>query len=253
MHIIISPAKIINTQPRVVENKSTLPIFLNEAGELMNILRRYSASEIANLMDINMDLAELNAKRFLEWDIDLHKKAKPAVLTFNGPVFQKLNAATFSKNELGIMQKKLSILSGLYGILRPLDLIQPYRLEMSTNLNKNITENLYKFWGDKITQFLNQRLQENNSDVLVNLASGEYFKSIKKAKLKARIITINFKEFVNGNYKTIVIYTKQARGMMSRFIIKNNILNPEEIKHFDREGYHYDDNMSDKNEWVFTR
>ena len=252
MHIIISPAKLLNISQQEIKNNITQPLFIKEAEKLVELLKTYSVNDISRLMGINQDLAELNVKRYLEFSSN-NTISKPAVITFNGPVFQKLNAKEFSEKEFRTTQNRLSILSGLYGILRPLDLIKPYRLEMGTKLKIENFKNLYDFWGDKITDFLNTRLEDNNMKTLINLASNEYFRSINVKKLKARVININFKELKNGQYKTLVIYTKQARGLMANFIIKNNLTNPEDLKHFDIEGYGYDENLSTENTWVFTR
>ncbi|MBN2521371.1 MAG: peroxide stress protein YaaA, partial [Bacteroidales bacterium] len=181
------------------------------------------------------------------------ENSKEAILAFNGEVFQKLKAKTFSKAEFEFAQKNLFILSGLYGILRPLDLIEPYRLEMGTNLPVKNFENLYKFWNNKITDSINKKLEERNKNIIINLASHEYFKAVNEKRLKAEIIAPVFKEFKNGEYKTIFIYVKQARGMMCNFIIKNRIENPEELKFFDKDGYHFDANLSTYKKWVFTR
>lgn len=254
MHVIISPAKKIDTEPVKVKNQHTIPEFLNEAEMLIKELRKFNPRELSKLMDVSDNIAELNFKRFANWSLPFNERnAKTAILSFKGDVYQKLEVDQLSADDLDFAQKHLSILSGLYGGLRPLDIIQAYRLTMGTKLKTKKGKNLYEFWGVKIAGFINNRMKESGSNILINLASNEYFRSLKKLDSSINIITPVFKDFKNGKYKTLFLYAKQARGMMCRYIIKNNITNPEELKLFDDEGYHFDANLSNGNEWVFTR
>lgn len=254
MHIVISPAKKLDYSPTDIKNSFTIPSFLNEAEILIKKLRSYTPANISKLMNVSPAIAELNFDRYAKWSQPFNKgNAKEAILAFNGEVYAKMHAKEFTTNELEFAQNHLTILSGLYAALRPLDIIQPYRLEMGTKLKVKRSKNLYEFWGNKITDFVNQRLKESETTILINLASNEYFKSINKKVLQADIITPVFKIFKNGKYSTPFIYAKQARGMMCNFIIKNKLSDPEEIKLFDMDGYHFDAPMSGENEWVFTR
>ncbi len=254
MLVIIAPAKKLDFSYYPINNNYTIPEYINYSEELVKKIRNYNPFELSNLMNISIDLAELNLKRYSEWHLPFTKKnSKEAILAFNGEVFQKLKAKEFSQAEFEFAQDNLFILSGLYGILRPFDLIQPYRLEMGISFPMKNTINLYEFWNGKITDSINRRLEERNKNIIINLASQEYFKAVNEKKLKAKIVTPVFKEFRNGEYKTIFIYVKQARGMMCNFIIKNRIENPEELKFFDKSGYHFDANLSTNNRWVFTR
>ena len=205
------------------------------------------------LQGISKKLANLNVDRNLLWETPFSpENAKQAILAFNGDVYDGINATAFSEEELKIAQEKIRILSGLYGILKPLDLMQAYRLEMGTKLSFGKYENLYKFWQQKITKTLNNELKEKGG-VLINLASQEYFKAIDTSKLNAEIITPEFKDNKDGNYKMISFFAKKARGLMCRFIVQNNISNPEELKAFDLNGYYFNNQLSKGNNWVFTR
>jgi len=253
MLVIISPAKKIDETPLSIEN-FTQPIFLNESEKLINTLKKYSKKKLESLMHISKDLVSLNADRYQKWEVLHHEKnAKPAVFTFNGEVYNGLNIHSYHKKELEYAQHNLNILSGLYGLLNPLDLIQPYRLEMSTKLKVGRKNNLYQFWGDKITNEINQRLANQKDDILINLASTEYFKAVNTKKLKGKIITPVFKDFKNGEYKTIMMYAKKARGLMTSFILKNKINQIEDLKAFDEENYCFSNKLSKGNELVFKR
>ena len=202
-------------------------------------------------MNISEKISLLNYERYIRWSLPFNKNnAHPALLLFQGDVYKGISADDFKKEDFLFAQNSLRILSGLYGILKPLDLIQPYRLEMGTQIKIGKHNDLYDFWGEEITQAINK---DKNSDYLINLASVEYFKSIKKDKLKAKLINIIFKEKRNGNYKIIGINAKKARGLMSRYIIKNKINNPEDLKKFKEENYIYNKNLSSDSDWVFTR
>ena len=218
--------------------------------ELIPTMQKMSQDDIASLMKISDNLAELNFKRFQGFSstFDL-TNSKQALFAFKGDVYTGIDAASLSNNDLEFAQKNLRMLSGLYGVVRPLDLIQPYRLEMGTRLETTSGKNLYQFWGDKISKVLN----EDESEVLINLASNEYFKGIDKKALDARIIDIAFKEMKDGKLKIIGIHAKRARGMMVRFIIDNRIEDPEELKKFNLEKYEFDKDLSDEKTWVFCR
>jgi len=205
-------------------------------------------------MSINSDLAMLNFERFLSWRIPFTiDNAKQALAVFKGQVFVGLQANTLSQKDIDFAQNHLRILSGLYGVLRPLDLIQPYRLEMGTDLANPRGKNLYQFWGTKLTEIINTELEKQKQKVLINLASNEYFKAINPKQIKGEIITPVFKESKGNEFKQVTIYAKTARGFMSRFIIQNRIENPSDIKAFDTDGYLYNSDLSNDREWVFTR
>ncbi|MCB8998952.1 MAG: peroxide stress protein YaaA [Bacteroidales bacterium] len=254
MLILLSPAKTLNENFDYSSDLYSLPDFLSESEILVNKLKTFSAKKLTGLMNINPKLAELNAGRFAHWSLPFEPGiAKPALLMFNGEVYNGLKASSLSEMDLQYAQNHLRILSGLYGILRPLDIIKAYRLEMGTKLKPGRKKDLYHFWGDKITDKINEELSSHNSRVLLNLASAEYFKAVKTDRVKARIISCNFKEEVNGQYKFVTVFGKKARGLMARFIIQNRIDNAEDIKHFEEEGYFYNDRLSSENEWLFTR
>jgi cytoplasmic iron level regulating protein YaaA (DUF328/UPF0246 family) len=254
MIIVISPAKHLNLKPQNKILNYTLPDFNDKASILMNELKKLNPKKIAELMKVNNSIADLNYQRFANWHLPFtSENAKQAVLTFNGEVYNGLKASTLNDSDISFAQDHLRILSGLYGILRPLDLIQPYRLEMSIKLATRGASNLYKFWGSKITDNLNKSLRPMKRPVLINLASAEYLKSVHLKRLIAPVISIEFWENKNEEYKVIVIYTKKARGMMSRFAIQNKITNPEELKAFDIDGYNFNAHYSTDWKWVFTR
>jgi uncharacterized protein len=252
MKIIISPAKSLDFESKVSTNLHTEPIFLNQSKKLNNKLKTLSRKKLSALMSISDDLARLNYERNQDWTLPFTtKNAKQAIYAFTGAVFQGINVNTIEASKIPDLQHKLRILSGLYGILKPLDLIQPYRLEMGTKLKIGTKENLYKFWDDTVADALNNELEEN--ELLINLASAEYFKVIPKKVLKVPMITPIFKDFKNGEYKTIMTYAKKARGLMVRYIIDNNVNTIEELKNFNIEDYRFSEEMSKNNELVFTR
>ena len=254
MIIVISPAKTLYDRSPVPFQKFTQADFLPEAERIVSLLKKKKPAQLAKLMDISPKLAELNYVRFQSWALPFSpENSWQAVLMFNGDVYQGLQAETFSDSEFENAQQHLRILSGVYGLLKPLDLIQPYRLEMGTNLPVARKKNLYEFWKTKITTHLNQEFETTGQNVMVNLASNEYFSAIDTKKLKARIITPTFKEQKNGQYQMISFFAKKARGLMSRFIIQNGITDPEDMKAFDREGYYFNNQLSKENDWVFTR
>jgi len=254
MIIVISPAKSLYDHCPTHFEKYTEIDFLPEAEKIVSIMKKKKPAQLAQLMDISPKLAELNFQRFQAWDpVFTTENSWQAVLMFNGDVYQGLKAETFSSSDFEIAQEKLRILSGVYGLLKPLDLIQPYRLEMGTNVSVARKKNLYDFWKAKITTKLNQELEQTDQKLLINLASNEYFSTIDTKKLKARIITPSFKENKDGKYQMVSFFAKRARGLMSRFIIQNDISDPEEMKAFDSEGYYFNNQLSGVNDWVFTR
>jgi len=252
MKIIISPAKSLDFESEAATDNYTQPQFLEQSKKLNKKLKTLSKKKLSDLMSISDDLARLNYDRNQNWETPFTtKNAKQAIYTFTGAVFQGIDMDSFDGRRLSVLQDKLRILSGLYGILKPLDLIQPYRLEMGTKLKVGRAENLYKFWNTSLAEALNQELE--NDELLINLASTEYFKAIDKKVLKVPMITPVFKDLKNGEYKTIMTYAKQARGYMVRYIIDNNVETIEDLKGFNIENYGFSDKMSSENELVFTR
>lgn len=252
MKVLLSPAKAINTENKINTTEFSAPVFLKEAASLSKKLQKMSAKKLKDLMHVSEDIAELNYERYQNFnsDLDLKGEKTQAIAAFNGEAYRGFDAGSLSEKELKVAQEKVRVLSGLYGVLKPLDVLNPYRLEMGTKWAVTPTKkNLYQFWGDKIANELNSEEQE----IIVNVASNEYFKATNPKKLKARVITPVFKEFKNGEYKVVMVYAKHARGAMARFIVQNNIDSPDEIKLFNTGGYQYDDNLSTENEWVFTR
>jgi len=254
MLVVISPAKTLDFVTPPVTEKYSLPEMLSESEKLMKKLRRLDPEKVSNLMGISVKLGELNFTRFQSWRLPFTpENAKQAALAFNGDVYQGLDAAALTEQQFEFAQKHVRILSGLYGLLKPLDLIQPYRLEMGTEFPVNGKKDLYAFWGNKITTKLATALAESGSNVLVNLASAEYFKSINLKKLNPDLVTPEFREYKNGQYSMVSVYAKRARGLMSRFILENEITNPENLKAFDSEGYNFNPRLSAGEKLVFTR
>ncbi len=255
MLIVISPAKSLDFSQKVNNKEKSEPIFLNEAKTLIEELKKYKPEELSSLMGISAKLAELNYERFIKWHLPFtSQNAKPAINVFKGDVYLGLDAKSLSAKEIKLANNHLRILSGLYGILSPLDIMQEYRLEMGTKLTNSKGKNLYEFWGNKITIAINKAIEESSGEkVLINLASNEYFKSIQKKHLNYEVVTPVFKDYKNGQYKIISFFAKKARGLMSRFIIQNNINKAENIKAFDLANYHFNPELSKEKEWVFTR
>ena len=254
MLTVISPAKRLDFETKVCTEKHTIPDNLNRSELLINKLKHTSKTDIRKLMALSANLAELNVDRYASWTSDFSSgMTKQALLAFKGEVFRGMSIDTLTLSDLDFANEHLRILSGLHGMLRPLDLLKPHRLEMGTKLSVRGKKNLYAFWGDSNVDRINEQLSAIGSDVLVNLASNEYFRSINTKKLKARIITPVFKDLKNDRLKVITIYAKQARGMMTGYAIRNRITQPEELKLFDGGGYLYTENLSDENTWVFTR
>jgi cytoplasmic iron level regulating protein YaaA (DUF328/UPF0246 family) len=254
MIVVISPAKSLYNHCPIPFETFSQADFLPEAEKIISVMKKKKPAQLAKLMDISPKLADLNYQRFQEWTVPFTpENSWQAVLMFNGDVYQGLKAESFSVSEFETAQNQLRILSGVYGLLKPLDLIQPYRLEMGTSVSIAKKKNLYDFWKAKITAKLNQEFSETERTVLVNLASNEYFSAIDTKKIKARIITPSFKENKNGQYQMVSFFAKRARGLMSRFIIQNKISDPEEIKAFDLEGYYFNNGLSKGDNWIFTR
>ena len=254
MLILVSPAKSLDFETKSTSNNHSEAAFLKDSETLIKQLRKLSTDEISNFMGISPKLAQLNFERFINWQLPFSTdNAKQALLAFKGDVYTGLDAYSLNEEELQTAQNDLRILSGLYGVLKPLDLIQAYRLEMGKKLQTKKGNNLYEFWGDKITKEINKTLMAKNDKYLINLASNEYFKAVDKKKVKAEIITPVFKDFKNGQYKVISFFAKKARGLMTRFIIQNKITDPEHLKAFNSEGYIFNPQLSKKTELVFTR
>ncbi|MEE9408662.1 MAG: peroxide stress protein YaaA [Polaribacter sp.] len=252
MKIIISPAKSLDFESKVPTSLHTQPRFLDKSIKLNKKLKTLSKKKISDLMKISDDLSALNHERNQAWETPFTKEnAKQAIYSFTGAVFQGIDVNSLAEEKLPILQERLRILSGLYGLLKPLDLIQPYRLEMGTRLKVDRTENLYKFWNEDLANSLNEELDDN--ELLVNLASAEYFKALPKKTLKVPMITPVFKDFKNGEYKTIMTYAKIARGLMVRYIIENNIKTIDGLKGFNVDKYRFSEEMSSGNDLVFTR
>ncbi len=255
MLIILSPAKIQNFKSQPVTDKYTQPLFLNEAEQLINLLRSYPVNELRDLLNVSHEIAKNAADFYFNWgtEHDL-KKGKQAVLTYNGEVYHGLDANSLSETDLAYAQKHLRIISGLYGMLRPLDVIRPYRLELQTSPEDIAEKNLYAFWKEKITRAIKPAIKESGKpEILLNLASKEYAKAINYKELAVPVIDFEFLENRREGYKTITIYTKKARGLMTRYIIRNRIEDPENIKGFDSGGYWYNEPLSTENKMVFTR
>ena len=254
MITVISPAKTLDYESQVPTHQITEPVFKKEANQLVEKLEKLSFKKIKDLMSLSDQLAELNVERYKNWHNDpSDDKIKQALFAFKGDVYLGLDAYSLEAKAIDFAQNHLRILSGAYGVLKPLDGIQPYRLEMGTSLNINRKKNLYQYWGTGIATQINKDLENHNSNVLINLASNEYFKAVDRKTLKAEVIAPVFKDFKNGKYKVISFYAKKARGLMSRFILDNQIDQKEDLLAFEAEGYHYNASLSNATEPVFTR
>jgi uncharacterized protein len=252
MKLVISPAKSLNYQSDLPTKLNTNSPFLSEAKQLNTLLKKKSAKALSELMHISPNLGQLNYERNQEWSLPFTaQNARPAIYAFNGDVYRGLDAYTIEESKIEALQQSVRIISGLYGLLKPLDLVQPYRLEMGTKLPVGKSKNLYEFWRQKVTNALNDELEDG--ELFVNLASQEYFKAIDTKVLKVPVIHVDFKEFKNGQYKTIAIFAKLARGYMTRFIIENAVETVDELKTFTTDGYAYDSNLSNDTKLVFTR
>ncbi|PHV10283.1 peroxide stress protein YaaA [Chitinimonas sp. BJB300] len=254
MLFVISPAKTLDFDTPAQHEHSTLPAFIPQSTQLIETLRQQSPADIAKLMTISDNLAALNVARYQDWSPRFTShNSKPAVLAFMGDVYEGLDAASLDSSQIKLTQQRLRILSGLYGLLRPLDLMQPYRLEMGTRLANPHGNNLYAFWGNTITDALNAELARQAEPVLVNLASEEYFKSVKRKQLKGRLVDCVFEDNKNGQYKVISFYAKRARGLMVRYAMLNQIDRMEDLKNFDLEGYRFASAESTSDKLVFRR
>jgi hypothetical protein len=258
MLMVISPAKKLDYDSPLATHTYSQPEFLDQSCELVDQLKNLEPHDVSNLMGISAKLGSLNADRFQQWHTPFTpENARQALLAFNGDVYSGMHAQSFSEADFQFAQEHLRILSGLYGSLRPLDLMQPYRLEMGTSFENRRGKDLYSFWGDTITQALNQQLAadepETDENVLLNLASNEYFKSIKKPQLDARIVTPQFKDWKNGQHKMISFYAKKARGLMAAYAIRHRIKDVEALKGFDSAGYYFSEEQSQGDNWVFLR
>ena len=254
MLTVLSPAKTLDFDTPTGSDAYSQPAQLTQSRKLIRRLRDFSADDLARLMKVSNGLAEQNRQRFRQWKTPFKPdNARQAIFAFKGDVYVGLDAYSLKPDDVEFAQDHLRILSGLYGLLRPLDLMQPYRLEMGTRLDTEEGSNLYQFWGDRITLALKRDLEESGSRTLVNLASGEYFKAVKPARLEAGIVTPAFRDYRDGEYKFIQYYAKKARGLMARYIVDRRIDDPEGLKDFDYEGYRYNASLSNGDDWVFTR
>ena len=254
MLTVISPAKSLDFETPIPSCKTTKPRFLKQSQQLIDQLQKLAPQDVASLMKLSDKLAILNFDRFQAFETPFTKtNARASVFAFKGDVYQGLDAYSLSSDELNFAQGHLRILSGLYGLLRPLDLMQAYRLEMGTKFENSNGKNLYEFWGDTLNQSIAKELDKSDSQVLVNLASNEYFKAVKEKSISHKIITPVFKDYKNGQYKIISFFAKKARGLMSRYIIQNKIDQPEGLKGFNLAGYKLDKKLSGEKELIFTR
>ena len=254
MLIVLSPAKTLDYTSPVTTDVQTKPDFMKRSAQLIGILRGMSPAEIGSMMKISDPLAELNAQRYHDWSSrNAEKNSRQAVLAFNGDVYDGLQAPAMTARQLDYLQSHLRILSGLYGVLRPLDLMQAYRLEMGTRLPNAAGRDLYAFWGDTVTATLNKVIAAHRDHTLVNLASEEYFKVVKPSLLKAKVVTPVFEEWKGGQYKIISFFAKRARGAMARFAAVNAITKPAMLQDFEDDGYRFEAAVSDTTTWRFRR
>lgn len=255
MLIVVSPAKTLDYEtplPNFVT--ATQPHYVDDAAELITLLKEKTPAEIASLMNLSDKLASLNVARYHEWQPHFRApEARPALFAFKGDVYTGLDVSRFSAPDLSFAQQHLRILSGLYGLLRPLDLMRPYRLEMGTDLTNLRGKNLYEFWGDTLTHAVNAAMAEQGDDVLINLASQEYFRAISPKKLSGRLITPQFRDEKNGQFKIISFFAKKARGRMAAWLIQERRAAPDALRDYTVDGYRYDANLSRPDAPVFTR
>ena len=252
MKVLLSPAKSLDFKTQLPTEKNSFLCFEKEAEYLNSILKRKSPKDLSDLMGVSSKIADLNYERNHNWSLPFTKKnSRQAVYAFSGDVYRGLDAYSIDNSKIDFMQSSVRIISGLYGLVKPLDLIQPYRLEMGTKISFDNNNNLYEYWREKITNQLKSELSEN--ETVLNLASNEYFKAIDTKVIKSNVYSANFKQLKDGNYKTIAIFSKKARGMMTRYIIDNNITDINSIKSFNYDGYVYEENLSSEKELVFSR
>jgi cytoplasmic iron level regulating protein YaaA (DUF328/UPF0246 family) len=252
MLIILSPAKSLDLDTPPTTDQASSPQFIDRAAELIGVLKDYSPAQVGELMSISDQLAVLNVTRYAGWHPD-HAEARQAVMSFDGDVYTGLDARSLDAAQLAWVQRHLRILSGLYGVLRPLDRMHPYRLEMGTKLHNPRGKDLYAFWGDTVTGALNEALAANGARAVLNLASEEYFRSVKPRLLDVPVITPVFEDWKNGKYKIISFFAKRARGMMARYAAQRGVLDPEQLKDFKVDGYAFDAGASKERVWVFRR
>jgi uncharacterized protein len=252
MLIVLSPAKSLDLDTKPTTKIHTTPDFIDRAGQLIDVLRAYSPAQVSELMSISDPLAMLNVARYATWSAD-HHDARQAVMSFDGDVYGGLEARKLTPKQLAWLQSHVRILSGLYGVLRPLDQMHPYRLEMGTRLANPGGKDLYAFWGDTVTAKLNEVIAANGDKVVVNLASEEYFRSVKPKLLDVPVITPVFEDWKNGKYKIISFFAKRARGMMARYAAVKGIKDPKKLKQFNEDGYAYDASASTDKTWIFRR
>ena len=254
MLFLLSPAKSLDYESPLPAVTASQPQFVAQSAELISTLKKKTLKQIAELMDLSEALAKLNTDRYKAWTPQFtQENARPAVLAFNGDVYEGLNAPSLKPKDLQWAQEHVAILSGLYGVLRPLDLMQPYRLEMGTSLKHGKNNNLYQYWGTQIADYLNQQLASHKEPVIVNLASQEYFKAVDRKTLQARVVECVFQDFKNGQYKIISFFAKRARGLMARFAIEHKVKTVEQLKAFNLEGYVFASDVSDADTLVFRR
>ena len=255
MLAILSPAKTLDFDNPLVTDQHSAPEFTTDSAALIKTLRKLEPADIASLMGISDKLATLNHDRYAQWSakFDENSGARASILAFKGDVYLGLSAQTMSKQDFTWAQKRLRVLSGLHGLLRPLDRIHPYRLEMGTALANARGKDLYQFWGGKVTQALNETLAEQRSKVLINLASNEYYKVVQPENIDGRIVTINFKEWRREAYRFVSFSAKKARGLMARYMIDQRAEKADDLKTFNVEGYAYNEELSSEHEWIFTR
>lgn len=255
MIVLLSPAKIQNFNKQLVTSKFSIPQFLDEASELVELMRQLSQEEITRLLEINVQLTRLNLDRYIRWQLPFTQdNAKQAVFVFDGEVYRGLDASTLSAEDIDYMQHHLRLFSGLYGVLKPLDLMQPYRLDVSSKLHNHAGRDLYPFWKMKVTEsIINDLKISGEPPILLNLASSEYAKVIDLKSSRMRMVSVEFFEYQDDKLKQIVVYTKKARGMMTRYVIQNRIDNEEDLKGFNDGGYWFNEQLSSKNKLVFVR
>ena len=252
MKVLLSPAKSLDFKSKLPTEKNSFLCFEKEAEFLNSILKRKSPKDLSDLMGVSSKIADLNYERNHNWSLPFNlKNARQAVYAFSGDVYRGLDAYSIDTKKVDFMQSTVRIISGLYGLIKPLDLIQPYRLEMGTKLSFDNNRNLYDYWKEKITNQLNSELSKN--EPVINLASNEYFKALDTKVIKSDVYSANFKQLKDGNYKTIAIFSKKARGMMTRYIIENNITEINSLKSFNYDGYVYHENLSSEKELIFSR
>lgn len=254
MIILMNSSKTMDFQQKSTISKHTIPELIKDAEMLVQELRKLSAPDLAKLMKVSDKLAQLNVARYADWQRDLDRSnAKPALLAFKGDIYSGLDVENYQRGDFEFAQQHVRILSGLYGLLRPLDLIQPYRLEMATNLVTPRGKNMYQFWGTKVQASVRALLKQERSGAVVNLCSAEYFKAIKPGLSDITVVTPVFKEYRDGAYRFVTLYAKKARGMMCNYIIQNRLTGVDELKSFDVAGYRFNKTISSDDQWAFTR